>query len=223
MAVLPHSGSVSFDMIEGFGPNNASINQLLLSAANSRGVQAHGKNNEDCVAAFLVGAGFRAYFGMGGWSQKSPTFEDHWMPQFDMPLGEPVSDGIYTAADSTWRREFKSGVTVTFSLNGNKGNITGGNWTGSFGPDSPPSQPPAPPPKPTASCPVIRSGGFMHGDIGVTGAKGWASCCAACASKGGCAHWVYTPAYPADSRCHLHDASARPNTGASHVSGTMKK
>ena len=70
-------GSVSFDMIEGFGPNNASINQLLLSAANNRGVQAHARSgNENTVAAFLVGAGFRAYFGLGGWSQHSPTFQE---------------------------------------------------------------------------------------------------------------------------------------------------
>ena len=31
------AGSVSFAMIEGFGPNNASIGQLLMSAANGRG------------------------------------------------------------------------------------------------------------------------------------------------------------------------------------------
>ena len=51
-------------------------------------MQAHGKNSEDVLAAFLVGAGYRAFFGLGGWSQSSPTFEDHWMPQFDFALGE---------------------------------------------------------------------------------------------------------------------------------------
>ena len=75
-------GAVSFSMIEGFGPNNASIQQLLLNAANNRGVQAHGRPTEDCVAAFLIGAGHRAYFGIGGWSERGATFEDHWMPQF---------------------------------------------------------------------------------------------------------------------------------------------
>jgi len=103
------------------------------------------------LAAFLVGAGFRAFFGLGGWSQKSRTFQDHWMPQFALPLGDPLSDGdrafpcnictddvvvsihltvmlvagVYTPADRTWRREFKSGVKVIFSLDGNRGNITG--------------------------------------------------------------------------------------------------
>lgn len=215
-------------MIEGFGPNNASINQLLLSASNSRGVQAHGRNSEDDVAAFLVGAGYRAYFGMGGWSQKSPTFEDHWMPQFAMPLGEPLSDGVYTASDKTWRREFKSGVKVTFELTTKKGNITGGPWTGSFGPDKPrplpgPAPAPGPLPQPTATCPVIGRSGWAHGDIGQTSAKDWATCCAACNAKKGCAHWVFTERNPADSRCHLHDASATASAPGGHISGSMKK
>jgi hypothetical protein len=70
-------------MIEGFGPNNASINHLLLCAANGRGVQAHSQRgvDEDNLAAFLVGAGHKAYFGMGGWS--SSTSEGnafgHWV------------------------------------------------------------------------------------------------------------------------------------------------
>ena len=213
-------------MIEGFGPNNASINQLLLSATNSRGVQAHGRGSEDDVAAFLVGAGYRAYFGMGGWSQKSPTFEDHWMPQFEMPLGTPLSDGVYTPSDKTWRREFSSGVKVVFSLNGNKGNITGGPWTGSFGPDSKPPAPapaPKPAPKPTASCPVIHRFGWSYGDIGQTQANDWATCCAACATKDGCLHWVFSERNPPDSRCHLHNASATANSGGGHISGTMRK
>ena len=134
-------GAVSFSMIEGFGPNNASIQQLLLNAANNRGVQAHGRPTEDCVAAFLIGAGHRAYFGIGGWSERGATFEDHWMPQFasvtypatDMsldslttfisikrirvgsyPLGDPLADATYS--QGTWTREFDKKVKVTFDV-----------------------------------------------------------------------------------------------------------
>ena len=177
-------GSVSFSMIEGFGPNNASINQLLMNVQNGRGVQAHGKNSQDCVAAFLVGAGYRAYFGMGGWSQKSPTLGDHWMQQFAFPLGEPLSDGVYTAADTTWRRSFKSGVKVVFELAGGKGTITGGPWTDSFGPDKPkpPHHHPSPPPRSllpnsTAKCPAIHRGGLEHGDVGSVASATWCVKC----------------------------------------------
>ena len=135
-------GAVSFSMIEGFGPNNASIQQLLLNAANQRGVQAHGRPTEDCVAAFLIGAGHRAYFGIGGWSERGATFEDHWMPQFasdclpatdvsldlltprsfpierirvgSYPLGDPLADATYS--QGTWTREFAKGVKVTFDV-----------------------------------------------------------------------------------------------------------
>lgn len=57
------AGSVGFAMDEFFNADNASINTLLLSAANGRGVQAHGKPTEDMLAAFLIGAGYRAYYG----------------------------------------------------------------------------------------------------------------------------------------------------------------
>ena len=132
-------------MIEGFGPNNASIQQLLLNAANQRGVQAHGRPTEDCVAAFLIGAGHRAYFGIGGWSERGATFEDHWMPQFasdclpatDVSLDslttfisgqenfQDIRVGSYplgnpladaTYSQGTWTREFAKGVKVTFDV-----------------------------------------------------------------------------------------------------------
>ena len=57
---------------------------------------------------------------------------------------------------------------MTFALDGAKGTISGGKWTGSFGPDHPkpsPSPAPAPLPKPTASCPVIVEGGYSNDDL----------------------------------------------------------
>ena len=53
------AGSVSFAMLESFGASNKSINDLLVASANRRGIQAHGKLTEDCLAAFLIGAGYR--------------------------------------------------------------------------------------------------------------------------------------------------------------------
>ena len=52
-------------MIETFGANNQSIKEMLLAAANGRGVQAHGAPSESSLAAFLIGAGYRAYYGIG--------------------------------------------------------------------------------------------------------------------------------------------------------------
>ena len=125
-------GSVSFAMNEFFSANNASINEMLLSAANGRGVQAHGKPTQSSLAAFLIGAGYRAYYGMGGWAESGQTFQDHWMPQFDLPLGAPHSDATYDVASATWTRTFGKGVKVTFECHGNNGTITGPGWSGSF-------------------------------------------------------------------------------------------
>lgn len=110
-------------MIEGFGPNNASINQLLMSAANGRGCQAHAEHgSEDSLAAFLIGAGYRAYFGLGGWT--GTTVDDHLLPQFSQPLGRPFGDATYDPASSTWARQFIH-VNVTFNAITNKGKVDG--------------------------------------------------------------------------------------------------
>lgn len=147
-------GSVSFSMIEGFGPNNASIQELLMNSANGRGVQAHGRPTEDCLAAFLIGAGERAYFGIGGWGENGPTFDDHWMPQFALPLGAPQAAASYNAATKSWTRKFGKGVTVTFEVEGGKGSIVGPGWSGSF-------HPPSPAPAPTAQCPDVQPCGYV--------------------------------------------------------------
>eukprot|EP01043_Picozoa_sp_COSAG02_P052848 COSAG02_NODE_5757_length_4062_cov_12.533687_2_plen_387_part_00 len=126
-------GSVSFAMNEFFLANNESIQTILLAVANGRGIQAHvEKPNESILAAFLIGAGIRSYFGVGGWSESRPNFEDHWMPQFDLPLGPPHADATYDAATATWTRAFGKGVKVTFECSTNNGTITGPGWTGAF-------------------------------------------------------------------------------------------
>jgi hypothetical protein len=125
------AGSVSFSMIEFFKADNASVNALLTSAANGRGVQAHcgGKAvpSESEYAAFLVGAGYRAYFGTGGWSAETQKdMHAHRPKEFDLPLGAPLADAAYDAVTHKWTRRFEH-VNVTFNARNGKGTVKG--WT----------------------------------------------------------------------------------------------
>lgn len=210
------AGSVSFSMIEGFGANNASIQQLLMNAENGRGVVAHGRGSEDDLAAFLIGAYHRAYYGLGGWSEGKHDFNNHWLPQFALPLGEPLSDATYDASGGTWNRQFAHGVNVTFAVKINRGKIVGWNF-----PPSPPPLPPTPLPNATKECPEIVAGGFSGDDLAETTEQTWGSCCAACGARVGCAHWTWGHAN-APRYCHLHGPRAAHNgdTGSGRISGT---
>ena len=124
-------GAVGFSMIESFGPNNNSIHELQVAAANDRGVQAHaGARCEavtvDHIAAFLIGAGHRALFGCGPWSSAwQPGALDiakAWLPEYDKPLGLPKGKAEYKAG--LWRREFEH-VKVTFNPATGKGAVQG--------------------------------------------------------------------------------------------------
>ena len=122
------AGSVSFSMIEGFGASygyNLSIQELLINADHGRGTLAHASGTEDDLAAFLIGAHHRAYYGVGGWCDNSSDFSGHWMDQFELPLGNPLGAAVYDAASSMWSRKFASGVNVSFAVGTNKGTIAG--------------------------------------------------------------------------------------------------
>ena len=111
-------------MIEGFGPNNESIGQLLTAASNKRGVQAHGKNaDENTIAAFLIGAQHNAFFGVGGWSAAQP--ESHWSECFDFPLGAPLGPATYSVDTAAWSRSFSKGINASFNARSNKGVVEG--------------------------------------------------------------------------------------------------
>lgn len=216
-------GSVSFAMIEGFAPNNASIQQLITCAGNGRGVQAHGHSaDRDTIAAFLVGAGYRAYFGMGGWSSQSAEGNafGHWDPLFADPLGAPLADGVYNSNTGVWSRQFSNGkVNVTFNVHTNKGTIIG---FGAWPPPPPPSPPPAPPAppvpptppvEPTASCPVVKANcGYRDADVGKSKAATWGDCCDACGKNGQCERWAWS-AKNAPLTCHMHTAKAQEGDG----------
>eukprot|EP00040_Diaphanoeca_grandis_P023282 m.126363 g.126363 ORF g.126363 m.126363 type:complete len:490 (-) comp29198_c2_seq1:160-1629(-) len=214
------AGSVNFAMIEGFGANVPSIQQLQLSAKNGRGVQAHAiKVDEDSVAAFLIGAGYRAFLGTGGWGTADPNA--HWHPVFAKPLGAPLADATLSPL-GVYSRSFGNGIHVTFDSHTNKGNITG--W-GPFppppsppSPPSPPPSPPVPPVTPTATCPVVTLCSAIHnGDVKSTAAKDWATCCADCTATKGCTQWCYTPM--TTDGCHLHNSGGTKAAGDSKYCG----
>ena len=219
------AGTVSFAMIEGFGANNESINQLRMAAANGRGVQAHTMNpSESAFAAFLVGAGYRAYFGTGGWSTTTQAAMDAHRPsQFDLPLGAPLADGAYDALSQTWTRRFAH-VNASFNAKTKKGTVEGWDFPTPT-PAPAPVPTPVPVPAPTAACPSTTAGGFEHGDIAQTASVSWGACCADCAATVGCAHWTWS-ANNANKKlsCHLHSAVATgPNTSTDRISGSMAK
>jgi len=147
--------------IEGFGPNEKSIRTLQTLAKEGLGAKAHccrtsdssvavnsdcsiWDNVQDGLAAFLVGAGENAFFGCGNGFEMGSWVK--WYPQYDYPLGPPMSDGV-KGADGEWTRRFKSGTTVHFNPKSNKGTI---NWAK---PSPSPPTPPSPPSPPTPPSP----------------------------------------------------------------------
>jgi len=103
----------------------------MLQRAVAAGVlfQAHGScpNNMtdqrkvNDLAAFLVAAGPYSYYVCGGWNS-APT---EWFEVYDRPLGEPVSDAVFSD-DGVYTRSFKHGVSVTFDTNTETGSIDWG-------------------------------------------------------------------------------------------------
>jgi hypothetical protein len=119
---------------EGCSGNNDTITMLrdLTARATAMGTQfnynCHSKPGvpNSTLAAFLIGAGKGHYIGIGGWND--PTYnklDTHWQPEFDLPLGNPASDGEYNLATATWTRRFQSAY-VTFNAKTNEGAIQWG-------------------------------------------------------------------------------------------------
>lgn len=198
---------VNFAMIEGFAPNAENLGYLQMTVANGRGVQAHSVAgaSESAVAAFLIGAGYHSYFGMGGWDDGQP----HWSPVFEFPLGAPY--GPATNANGVWTRRFLH-VNVTFDQSSGTGTVQG--WTFPSGPTPPPPPPPpSPPPKPTPTCPVVAAECvWEHGDLAMSETKTWEDCCAACNGNAQCTKWVHHTGAPSKN-CHLHSTNATSGTG----------
>ena len=136
--------------------DNASISALLAIVASKQGCEAHGEcsDEQSCLAAFLIGAGERSYYGQlqGGWSASRYNLRPPNGALFWAPLGEPDSTATLTAGN-LWTRSFNHGkVEVEFCITNNVGTITGlGNWTSNITtqPRSSSCPTPTPPPTPT--------------------------------------------------------------------------
>jgi len=79
------------------------------------------------LAAFLIGAGENAYYHCAlawhseeSWPDVPDTWLD-WLPEYDMPLGEPL--GLATKQGAIWTRSFASGTRVEFNSSSNQGSI----------------------------------------------------------------------------------------------------
>ena len=123
-------------MLEDFAANEESIEELRACAATGRVCQAHagykGAENAtgcaditDALAAFLIGAGERSYWGCstdtgsdGAWYYDA---WHRWNPEYDLPLGAPTANS--TKRGDLWTRAFASGTAVTFNVTSNKGAI----------------------------------------------------------------------------------------------------
>jgi len=75
------------------------------------------------LAAFLIGAGPDHFWGFGPWLTWNGGYEDDWLPEFDKPLGAPLSDGVYSVATGNWTRSFSTGTKVTFNAQRGAGDI----------------------------------------------------------------------------------------------------
>ena len=86
--------AIAFAMIEEFSPlgdkGKGNLTDLLTGVRNGRGVQVHTMTapTENLIAAFLIAAGPRCYFGFGSWSTIYDDLSDRWSPLFDLPLGQ---------------------------------------------------------------------------------------------------------------------------------------
>lgn len=79
---------------------------------------------ESTLAAFLVGAGTDQYFGFGPWVTACGGVQRP--REYELPLGDPVGEGVYDHLRGVWSRAFSRGTNVTFSAITGKGTIEWG-------------------------------------------------------------------------------------------------
>ena len=208
----PHDqADISFAMIEEFSPlrdgGKGNLTDLFTSVRNGRGVQVHTMTapTESIIAAFLIGAGPRCYFGFGSWSTVFDDLSHRWSPIFDLPLGPPMGDAVLDEKSGTYRRQFAHGVNVSFDMKTGYGKVAG--W--SFPPPPPP--PPLPPAPPAPGCCAAETGClYSGGNIATprTPLHSAAECCASCTAAHACKFWSFSVA---SKMCKLHSTSAKKN------------
>ena len=109
----PHDRtSISMAQLEEFSPlksgGKGNLTDLFTGVKNGRGMAVHTMvfPTESIIAAFLIGAGPRCYFGFGSWSTIYDTLSHRWSPLFDFPLGKPLGDAVLHEGTKTYHRQF---------------------------------------------------------------------------------------------------------------------
>ena len=156
---------------------------------------------ESLVAAFLIGAGPRCYFGFGSWSTVYETLLQRWSPLFDFPLGAPLSDATLDVGSKSYHRQFVH-INVSFDMTTGQGKVAG--WTFPL----PPKPPPLPPVPPAPKCCVAETGCLYSGgniDFRKTPLLSAAQCCASCGSNPICTYWSFSVS---SKICKLHTVKA---------------
>ena len=110
-------------MMETFMPSSGDIRTIQSAVVKGLTNQVHcnyyaqARNPDvrDCLAAFLIGTGPRAYFsGPFGWQVRQQKIDplglrdvrQRWLPEFDQPLGEPTTNATL-GLDNVWSRTFR--------------------------------------------------------------------------------------------------------------------
>ena len=205
----PHDqAAIAFAMLEEFSPirvgGKGNLTDLFTGVRNGRGLQVHTMTapTENIIAAFLIGAGPRCYFGFGSWSTVYDDLSHRWSPLFDLPLGPPLGDAVLDEASGTYRRQFTHGVNVSFDITTGQGKVAG--WT--FPPPPPP--PPLPPAPPAPRCCAAETGClYSGGNIATpkTPLHSTAECCDHCGADHACKFWSFSVA---SKMCKLHSVNA---------------
>lgn len=150
--IYNHLGVTSYHtsamMIEDFAATEKCVKMISTLASRGLTVQAHVGNYPDgnkcvdgdtnAIAAFLIGAGNYSYYHCSvapytwGSNPKWPAVPDSWLdwlPEYSMPLGEPLGLAVKrpsvtspSSELSLWSRTFASGTRVEFD--GGTGNGT---------------------------------------------------------------------------------------------------
>jgi hypothetical protein len=205
----PHDRTnISFAQLEEFSAlksgGKGNLSDLFTGVKNGRGMLVHTMvfPTESIIAAFLIGAGPRSYFGFGSWSTVYEQLSQRWSPLFDFPLGPPLGDAILHEKSNTYHRQFVH-VNVSFDMETGKGDVAG--WT--FPP--PPKPPPLPPAPPAPKCCAAETGCLYSGgniEFPATPLHSAAECCASCGANPTCKFWSFSVS---SKICKLHTGNAR--------------
>ena len=159
---------------------------------------------ESIVAAFLIGAGPRCYFGFGSWSTVYETLADRWSPLFGFPLGEPLGDATLKVGSNTrtYHRQFVH-VNVSFDMTTGQGKVAGWKFP------QPPKPPPLPPVPPAPKCCAAEAGCIYAGgniEFRKTPLQNAGECCSSCGSTPTCTYWSFSVS---SKMCKLHTSKAK--------------